>query len=229
MLVLGFSLLALLIRFLSGIFIALQKSKLSGFIDELAGKTSSADLLNTPLDTKDVLFPVYQKIIQLISDVNNLHERNSQIMTEKNMIELKYIQSQFNPHLLYNTLGVLKWKCIKQSPALADVIDSMADYYRACIGGYDEIVTFSEELNLIQKYIALMEFTHERSYPTDYRIEKELLDFRMPKHLLQPFVENAILHGIQQKPSGYLQIEAKKENDYVVFKVIDNGNGIIVG
>lgn len=83
MLVLGFSLLALLIRFLSGIFIALQKSKLSGFIDELAGKTSSADLLNTPLDTKDVLFPVYQKIIQLISDVNNLHERNSQIMTEK--------------------------------------------------------------------------------------------------------------------------------------------------
>ena len=69
-------------------------------------------------------------------------------------------------------MGVLKWKCIKQSPALADVIDSMADYYRACIGGYDEIVTFSEELNLIQKYIALMEFTHERSYPTDYRIEK---------------------------------------------------------
>jgi len=225
-LLLIYAFLALLIVILSGVFANYQKEKLTSFIDSLDVNGDLSELAHMSLDSKDVLFPVYGKILHLITDVNTLNEKNNRIAHEKNMIELKYTQSQFNPHLLYNTLGVFKWKCFKHDPKLATTIDSMVDYYRACISSYDEVVTLSEEISLVEKYITLIEFTHEQQYKHEFHIQDELRGFRTIKHLLQPFAENAILHGIQQVPDGYINISAKTAGDFVVITISDNGIGM---
>lgn len=221
-----YALIALIIIISSGFFSNYQKEKLTDFIDGLDVNSDLSELAHMSLDSKDVLFPVYRKILQLITDVNDLNEKTNRIAHEKNMIELKYTQSQFNPHLLYNTLGVFKWKCFKQDPILATTIDSMVDYYRACISSHDEIVSLDEEISLVEKYIRLIEFTHEQDYKYEFDIEDKIKNFKTIKHLLQPFVENAILHGIQQIPDGYIKICAKTIDENVVITISDNGMGI---
>ena len=109
---------------------------------------------------------------------------------------------------------------------LATTIDSMVDYYRACISSYDEVVTLSEEISLVEKYITLIEFTHEQQYKHEFHIQDELRGFRTIKHLLQPFAENAILHGIQQIPDGYIKISAEIVDGFAVITIKDNGMGI---
>ena len=220
------SFFALIIIIFSNLFTSRFKHKITVFIDRIASSENLTEIKQLSCIESDILSPVYKKILDLIESINELHSRNNRITAEKSMIELKYVQSQFNPHLLYNTLGVLKWKCLKYDTSLAKTIDSMADYYRACISCYDEVISFSDEIDLIKKYIELMEFIHTRSYPTHIHIDDALLTFQTPKHILQPFVENAILHGIQQKKEGYIKIDGDIVGDFVILKLFDNGNGI---
>ncbi len=219
---LAFVLISILLIIFSGMFSSKFRKSVSQFIDTIG----TDGITPEPSSSGDELEPVYNKIINLIEQVNSLHIKNTKMAEEKNLIELKYVQSQFNPHLLYNTLSVLKWECIKYDPSLGKVIQSMTEYYRSCISAYDEIVTLFDEIELVRKYISLMEFTHKKCYPLIINIEPELNDFKTIKHIIQPFAENAILHGLQQKEGGYIKLSAQRENGFIVIDIIDNGTGI---
>lgn len=219
-------LLASILILFSNLFAAKFKVRLTGFVDSIADNKSLRKININTLENDKVLTPIYNKIINLISEINELNAKNVQISEEKKLIELKYVQSQFNPHLLYNSLSVLKWECSSYDSSLVDAIDSMADYYRACISDYNEVINISEEIELVRKYLSLMGFVHKRAYSFIMRIDEDIMCMKAPKHILQPFVENSILHGIQQKPEGYIKIEGTLENGFAVLRVIDNGSGI---
>lgn len=212
--------------FLSGIYVNEKRASMYAFVNDISKNKESISRANSSLKKKDVLYPVYKRILDLIEDIDRFHSINNKITEEKKLIEIKYVQSKFNPHLLYNTLSVLKWKCIKYDKTLADIIDSMADYYRACISESPGSITVEDEINLVKKYIGIMEFTHERKYPLEIDVNNEILSFLTVRHLLQPFVENAILHGIQQNKDGFILIEGKEDERYIILKVSDNGKGI---
>ena len=222
---LAFILLGVLLIIFSGIFSSKFKNSVSQFIDTIDTTGAMPPSHSFPA-SEDELSPVYGKIVNLVEEVNALHTKNTKIAEEKNIIELKYVQSQFNPHLLYNTLSVLKWECIKYDQSLGKVIQSMTEYYRSCISAYDEIVTLSDEIELVKKYISLMEFTHKKCYPLIINIEPDLKEFRTIKHLIQPFAENAVLHGIQQKDGGYIKLSASRKDEFVIIEISDNGTGI---
>ncbi len=212
--------------FLSGIYVKEKQESMYAFVNDLSENKISISQANASLSKKDVLYPVYKKILNLLEDINEFHLSNNKIMEEKRQIEIKYLQSKFNPHLLYNTLSVLKWKCIKYDKSLADTIDSMADYYRACISGSSDSIMVKDEITLVRKYIEIMEFIHERKYPLTVDINHRIMSFYTVRHLLQPFVENAILHGIQQKEDGFITITGEEDEKFVIIRVSDNGKGI---
>lgn len=216
--------LALLMFLFANLFATRFKHKMSKFIDTIAENNDLTDIRNMSHDRDDVLTPVYDKLLELITNINDLHLQYNEITAEKNLIELKYIQSKFNPHLLYNTLSVLKWNCINDEN-MTRCIDTMVDYYRACTNAND-VVSLADEIDLVKKYINLVEFAYAREYKIIFDIDDKLLGFKTMKHILQPFVENAILHGIAENPDGYVKVEAYTENDFVILKVIDNGNCI---
>ncbi len=221
----AFALLASVLILFANLFSGKFKVRLTSFVDRLADTNITE--ANTIQDERDnVLSPIYDKIVKLIHQINELNTTNNRITQEKNTIELKYVQSQINPHLLYNTLSVLKWECVKYDLGLGNTIDSMVDYYRSCISDYGEVIELNDELTLIKNYLSLMEFVHKRSYPLILSIDDRLLGFKTTKHILQPFVENAILHGIQHKPEGYIKIEGTVDNEFAVIVIMDNGTGI---
>ncbi|MBO4896664.1 MAG: histidine kinase [Clostridia bacterium] len=222
----AYLLIAALFILFSNIFADKFKKRLTGFVDKLSDNKTLDPSLSLPFENDSVLTPIYSKIANLVSEINELNRENAEITQEKNLIELKYVQSQFNPHLLYNSLSVLKWECEKYDKSLAKAIDSMADYYRACISEYNEIVTLEGEIELVKKYLSLVGFVHKRVYPLIVRIDPELMNMQIPKHILQPFVENSVLHGIQQKMEGYIKITGNVEDGYTVLRIIDNGAGI---
>lgn len=212
--------------FLSSIYVKEKQESMYTFVNDLSNNEITIKQANSLLNKKDALYPVYKKILDLLENINDSHLRNNKIMEEKKAIEIKYLQSKFNPHLLYNTLSVLKWKCIKYDKTLAGTIDSMADYYRACISGLSDSVMIKDEIELVRKYIEIMEFIHERKYPLEVDISSKVMSFYTVKHLLQPFVENAILHGIQQNDGGFISITGEENESFVILKVKDNGKGI---
>ena len=216
--------IALLMFLFSNLFANRFKYKMSKFIDSIAKSNDLSDISNMSHDRDDVLSPVYNKLLELISNINELHAQYNEITAEKNLIELKYIQSKFNPHLLYNTLSVLKWNCINDEN-MSKCIDTMVDYYRACTNATD-VVSLADEIDLVKKYIALVEFAYAREYKVIFDIDKTLLEFKTMKHILQPFVENAILHGISEASDGYILVKAYSEDMHIILKVIDNGNCI---
>lgn len=106
------------------------------------------------------------------------------------------LQSQINPHFLFNTLNTLKWiAVINQVPALSDGISSLSDLLRNTILNKEEKIPIKEEMNNINNYVAIQKIRYGNNFVIEYHLDETLLNHRIPKFILQPMVENSIIHG----------------------------------
>ncbi|WP_152391898.1 sensor histidine kinase [Paenibacillus guangzhouensis] len=143
--------------------------------------------------------------------------------------ELKALQSQINPHFLYNTLSFINWKAIKNdAPEISHVVTSMSKFYRTALNKGDNIITVRDELENIKSYIEIIQVMGEYSFDVEYTINDEVYDYSTINLILQPLVENAIKHGIKQKETGkgLLHVRAWLEKGTVNFAIEDNGPGM---
>lgn len=169
---------------------------------------------------------IENKIIELLKSINKLH--NQLEATEKQMqeIELEVMQSKFNPHLLYNTLSAVKWNIMQgTTDKLYSLIDLLTKYYRTVLN-QNTIITLKEEIDLIEQYVSIMSFAHSEDYKLKLDISESLNSFQIMKHTLQPLVENAILHGINNKKDGIISISAHEDAGSIIIKIHDNGYGM---
>lgn len=205
----------------------LLTQKVDRFIDTLNQSETLEDFRTFQVDCEDEFAAIYNKIKALIQRIDDMHVTLNQTLLEKNMLELEYMQSKINPHLLYNSLSSMKWSAMDRGDeAAAKNISDLTQYYRAVLSGGRHIITLAQELDLVKKYIKVMEFAHRHTYPCEIQIEDALNERMTIKHLLQPFVENAILHGINRQKGGLIQIKGQLQNDRIVLSVQDNGCGI---
>ncbi|KAA0550195.1 HAMP domain-containing protein [Bacillus sp. BGMRC 2118] len=167
---------------------------------------------------------------QMAEEINNLIH----VVYEKELIrsrtELKALQSQINPHFLFNTLNAIYWTLEeKGDEELANLIIAMSELFRYTIDhNTDEWVTLSQELSHIEQYMQIMKFRLDRIY-WSIHIPKEYEGIKIPKLLIQPIVENAIIHGISKK-SGEgcvtISIEKSENSNRLICIVEDNGVGM---
>lgn len=145
----------------------------------------------------------------------------------QNKLELQFLRSQINPHFIYNTLEVIRSiSVVHRNDEIAEMVKSLAAILRYSIKG-EESVALRDELHIIRCYLSIqtIRFGHRFDYAIDVSPDAESL--LIPRMCLQPLVENAFTHGLENKLSdGMLRIVSRIEEDELVISVSDNGFGL---
>lgn len=176
------------------------------------------------------------EVSELIKSYNYLTERirvHYQMQFESGKAvkhaELRALQAQINPHFLYNTLELVNWIAIsKNSPEISDIVIALSKYYKLSLNRGKEYLSVQDELQHIQIYVKLQNYRFQNSIHLEINVDDRLLPLYMPNLILQPIVENAILHGIAEKqvPVGTICVSGTLHENIATFHVTDDGIGM---
>ncbi|HHX61267.1 MAG TPA: sensor histidine kinase [Epulopiscium sp.] len=164
----------------------------------------------------------------MVNDIKDLIDRNYVMVLREKQSEYDALQAQINPHFLYNTLDSLYWQALNGgSDELAEDILSLSQLFRLVLSQGESIIPVEQEVKLNYHYLQIqkMRFNKKLDYRID--IDEKILAYRIPKLILQPFVENAVIHGLEcSGEMGFIEITGKLEETYLKFQIKDNGVGL---
>lgn len=157
------------------------------------------------------------KISKLVQD---LKKENDKVLK----LELESLNYRIAPHFIYNNLSVIKWKCNDNS--IDEIIDCLVLYYRNVFQKNSAFTTVEEEIDNLSNYIKLLQFAYEDDFCYQTNIDTDLSMYKIPTNIIQPLIENAFFHGINnmEDRKGRINLEIFKENKCVIIEVWDNGN-----
>lgn len=145
---------------------------------------------------------------------------------ELNEVQMRLMQAQLNPHFLYNTLDSMKWLGVAHHiPKVADLATDLAALLRTAIGR-NEMVTVAQELELIERYLNIQYIRFDDRFTCEIDVEEKFQNCMLPKLVLQPLVENAIIHGVSDCEEGYIKVWAEQQGTDFILWVSDNGMGM---
>ena len=140
--------------------------------------------------------------------------------------EIKALQSQINPHFLFNALNTISCFCREKPEKARELLMALSSYFRNMLDDIDSSVTLETELEHVKAYLMLEEARFEEHLKIRIEAEPEDLTGRVPNLILQPIVENAVRHGAMKRDKGQVTIRIKKEEKSTMIDVIDNGPGM---
>lgn len=183
------------------------------------------DLIRITGDDEVVI--IKQRFKELISRINELHAETTAIKLQKSAFEMELLQSRINPHLLYNSLSVIKWNAQwNKDSKTVELINSMVKYYRAALNKGNNIIKIKDEIEMVREYVRINEFSYSCRYELKIDFDERILNYFTIKHLMQPVVENSILHGLNGMEGGEISITGRMENEDIIIQIKDNGRGI---
>jgi two-component system sensor histidine kinase YesM len=141
---------------------------------------------------------------------------------------LKMLTSQINPHFLYNTLDSIRWKAIQnKDPEVGEQIEALSDLFHHILSRGDDLVTVDQEIRHLETYLFIMNFRYRDRINSKIHIARGLRGITIPKLILQPIVENAIIHGIEKQAGpGEISVRIEQKDGFLVIRVSDNGGGV---
>ncbi|MGN9166189.1 sensor histidine kinase [Tissierellaceae bacterium HCP3S3_D8] len=141
-------------------------------------------------------------------------------------IRIRLLQAQLNPHFLYNSLDTIKWLAkMNEVSGVADITNDLAQILRCSISN-DQFITVREELDVVESYIEIQKIRFSDRFKHSFSVPEDLLDIKIPKLILQPLVENSIIHGLQDKEGGQISITGKLYQGDLLLTIRDNGCGM---
>ena len=181
--------------------------------------------------------PSNDEIGQLFRSFSHMTEELKELMQQQyksgkavKSAQLKALQAQINPHFLYNTLDLINWEAMDHgAPEIAEIAKSLARFYRISLNRGQQVVTIEQELRHVEAYVKIQNHHFDGAISLKTDVPEELLPLGCINIILQPLVENSIMHGIAEIP--YIQecnvsISALREEGDVVFTVEDDGMGM---
>ncbi|MGG3279115.1 cache domain-containing sensor histidine kinase [Paenibacillus solani] len=163
-----------------------------------------------------------EQIVVLIDEV-------TEAQTHKRSAEIKALSAQMDPHFLYNTLNTIYWKLkLKQIETSQQMVMSLSRLFQLGLNNGREITTLSKELEHVRQYMELQSNCYEGLFSYEIHVrEPELSALSIPRIMLQPLVENSILHGFRDlKDGGRIEIDVASDRERWTISVRDNGNGM---
>ena len=160
--------------------------------------------------------------------IQELMEQNVRDQEAKRKSELKALQSQINPHFLYNTLDSIIWMAEgKKNEEVVLMTASLARLLRQSISNEDEVVPVSQEVEYARGYLTIQKMRYKDKLEFEISVDPSILNIPLIKLVLQPVIENAIYHGLKYKENkGLLQVKGFMKDGKAVLQVIDNGVGM---
>lgn len=193
-------------------------------------KVQNADL-NAKITThsKDEIGELTENFNYMIEKMTILIKEQYQSGQEVKNAELKALQAQINPHFLYNTLDLINWSAIKNKiPEISSIVQSLAKFYRLSLSKGQDVVPIADEITHAKLYVDIQNQRFENKIDFQLDIDERILDYSILKLILQPLVENSIIHGIMEKESksGMIRISGRLIDDRIILQVQDNGVGM---
>lgn len=182
------------------------------------------------MEMRDEYDVIMNNIIYLFLQTVRLNASLVQKQHEQEVAELTALQLQINPHFLFNTLQNVQMEIRKQKQDTEEanrILDYLSDILKYALADPMEKITLKEEVQYLKKYVAIQKFRFGERFIAYYEIEEELMGLRVFRLMLQPLVENSILHGIRHKEgTGYVKVQVFKRKGRIHFRVVDNGAGM---
>lgn len=173
---------------------------------------------------------IIQNVLRTFVEHNYLTVQLSERKYRNEVLELKTLQAQINPHFLFNTLQTIYWKVISLTgkPNEANVmLEHLSDILKYALDVPTQLIRLEEELQYTRSYIEILKYRYSDKFKVIWDLEEDLLDYRVNKLILQPLVENALYHGIKNKKDpGKIKIRIRVKGHQLLISVIDNGIGI---
>ncbi len=188
----------------------------------------NGDLTARPnIHSKDEVEKLSDGFTVMMEKINSLMEDIKIEEQQKREAELKALHSQIGPHFIYNTLNTIKYLARLQNIANIDQIaGALIELLRSVLGNTRETVSIREELEYVKSYLLIQRYKFLDRVKVFFDVEEEILDCKVLKLVLQPIVENALIHGTANLNEGTILIKAYRGEGIIIFEVIDNGIGM---
>lgn len=194
------------------------------------------DVASGSLKTRINVEHMGEDFIKLAEGFNTMMEEiqvlMDQVKLEQHQIEqirFNALQSQIQPHFLYNTLECIHWQAIADgNKDVSTLVKALAKYYRICLSGGHDVIPLKMELEHVRNYLIIQNMRYENIIGSEFSMEEGIDDMMIPKLTLQPLVENSIYHGMKVKEgkTGVIFIKVKKKNEKVLITLADTGTGM---
>ena len=200
---------------------------------EMTGLESGNLNANLPITTEeDEIEEIYHNFNGMVQEVQRLMQEHYKLGKEVKMAEVRALQAQINPHFLYNTLDLINWISMDYgAEEIGTLTWNLARFYRLSLNHGKSLISIGEEVEHVEVYVNIENYHFDNAISLEVDVPEELKSYACLNIILQPFVENAIVHGIAEKPdieSCEIRICARREEQDIVFSVQDDGPGVDV-
>lgn len=185
--------------------------------------------MNEDAESDDEMYIVSNGFNRMLDQINDLLAKVQEQGERQKTAEMKLLQAQISPHFLYNMLNEIKALAkLGRTGAASDFITNLGKLLRYSITNKDKFVTVDEDLQFVKAYLNLQKIRYEDSFNFELNICNDILNCMILNMVLQPIIENSIVHGFDgSNTNNLVQIRGYKyEQDRVIFEIYDNGVGI---
>ena len=221
--------------FLSGIALALVVFHIVSYCNMACSLLEMYQKLNPNIDFSIKPFTLnrafFQDFSERITDSARNIEQSSKYQLLQKQAQLDAMQSQINPHFLYNALDSIRGLALEQNASdTADMVEALSVLFRYSISQSNNIQTLERELNNINNYIMIQQYRFKNRFTLINKIDlddDQLMSYPVPKLILQPIIENAIYHGFNNNPANNkITLNAYATQSRLIISIIDNGSGM---
>ena len=166
---------------------------------------------------------------QMMKRIDELAKKNIEDEKEKRRYELRSLQNQINPHFLYNTLDSIVYLIEKKENDKAEeMIIALSKLFRISISRGKNFIPLEKEIEHAKQYLKIQKIRFGDSFTYEININTDISKYFVNKLILQPIIENAIIHGFKEKEgNGVIKVNVYQNNEFLVLEVVDNGFGIL--
>ncbi|WFR58041.1 sensor histidine kinase [Anaerocolumna sp. AGMB13025] len=221
--------LSILVIFVISKFLSAEICKDIQLLHNSMKKVEEGDLtIRAVVQSEDEIGKVTNRFNQMMDQINMLIKEVQEKEEGKREAQLNALEAQIQPHFLYNTLASIQHVAhMRQETEIEEVSSALSELLRSVLNNRNEYVTLWEEYEYIENFIKIENFKFRNQFEILWDVEEEIWLYHLPKLIIQPIVENSIIHGIvDMEKGGVINIKAYREEEFVIIQVIDNGKGI---
>lgn len=178
-------------------------------------------------NAQDEIGVLNNNFIEMANYIQDLIERVYKSQLREKEAQLQYLQSQINPHFLYNTLDSMRWMAVRAKQyELAEQIEALSNLFRHALNQGKNLTTVEKEVAHLKDYLTIQKYRFGERIKTTIDVDEVVLNCTVLNLILQPLVENAIVHGLESRiEGGNIHIRVKKEGEHLLYIVEDDGVG----
>ncbi len=199
------------------------------YLQKLTERIAGGDLkVRSELKTGAEVKKLSDSLNSMIDQISTLIERDRLKQIRLREAELEVLQSQINPHFLYNTLDTIVWLAeSEKQKEVVQMVENLSNFFRAALNHGNDLILVEDELLHVESYLKIQQVRYQDILQYEINLSEKACQYCIPKITLQPLVENALYHGIKKKRGqGMIKIGSREEKDYMILFVEDNGIGM---